>query len=764
MLPYKYLIITLTALLPSSLMAQSTPPPAETEVEAKTDTPTPPKPTNPATPKKDSTQSVDKVEVKGQRFTNDDRRNSSAAKIIITREEIEQYGDSNLGDVMRRLPGVTQGGRPGRGGLVRMRGMGGGATQFLLNGERVPPGFSMEQITPEQVERIEILRAPTAETGTRAVAGTINVILREPLRIRNNDIRAAVTDERGKYSPNLAWTYNDTFSATGTYNFTVSLNGTDQLNSANTTTTYVNTSTNAIELARTSTNDSANDGKSLFANGRFQWRLGAGEQFSIAPFVVRNKSSTTGRSTLNQSFGEPPAPYATGASTSNNDISVFRVMTMLNKTLDDSTRLELRGSAGRLSTESSANIDEFSTSGVKVLNQNSSSNAKDVSWNMVGKLTHSLGKDSEHKLVAGIEFENVKRNDQSSTFLNNKLQLVDFGSELNVTTKRTAIYVQNEWDPNPQLSAYAGARWEGIETRSESNGTANPAVRNQSRVFNPLAQVVWRFDAPKRDQIRLGLTQSYRTPTTQQLVARPSLNTLYPVPGANTSVSVDRGGNPNLKPEIANGIDLAYENYLKAGGVVSINLFTRQIRDLIRTNIALENVSYATAQRYVARPQNIGNAVTSGVEFDAKFQLTEILDGAPAINLRVNASLFNSKVDGLDGPNNRLEGQPKATANLGGDYKFKGTPFSMGGNLGFTPAFETRIDDNQYQSAGVKRVFDAYALWNIDSASRLRLTFSNIAPRESTSSNSILQGLQLQSTNTITRTDLNVALRFEMKL
>ena len=275
---------TLPTMLPATVFAQTTEsqttPPAETKPDIKKEIktevkPTPAKPAA-ATPNASAAQNVDKVEVQAQRFGSDDRRNSSAAKIIITREEIEQYGDSNLGDVMRRLPGVTQGGRPGRGGPVRMRGMGGGATQMLLNGERVPPGFSMEQITPEQVDRIEILRAPTAETGTRAVAGTINVILREPLRIRNNDIRVAVVDERGKYSPNLAWTNNDSFSPTGTYTFTVSLNGTDQLNSSTTQTTYLNTKTNALDLARVSTSESANDGKSIFANARFQWRLGAG--------------------------------------------------------------------------------------------------------------------------------------------------------------------------------------------------------------------------------------------------------------------------------------------------------------------------------------------------------------------------------------------------------------------------------------------------------------------------------------------------------
>src|SRR5204862_508651 len=83
-------------------------------------------------------------------------------KIIVGREEIDRFGDSTLGDVLKRLPGVTIQGRPGRGGAIRLRGLGNGYTQILLDAERVPPGFSLDSPTPDQIERIEILRAPTA--------------------------------------------------------------------------------------------------------------------------------------------------------------------------------------------------------------------------------------------------------------------------------------------------------------------------------------------------------------------------------------------------------------------------------------------------------------------------------------------------------------------------------------------------------------------------------------------------------------------------
>ncbi|MDP0978044.1 TonB-dependent receptor plug domain-containing protein, partial [Klebsiella pneumoniae] len=75
--------------------------------------------------------------------------------------------------------------------------------------------FSLDQLPPDQVERIEVLRAPTAEFGARAIAGTINIVLREALQRRVNDLRLQLSEERGLLRPNLGWTRNDKFSPTG---------------------------------------------------------------------------------------------------------------------------------------------------------------------------------------------------------------------------------------------------------------------------------------------------------------------------------------------------------------------------------------------------------------------------------------------------------------------------------------------------------------------------------------------------------------------
>jgi len=720
----------------------------------------PPPATEPVPAPTPAPQRVDQVEVTGKNSATDERRNSSASKIIITRDDIEQNGDSNLGDVMRRLPGVTTGGRPGRPGAPRMRGMGGGFTQILLDGQRIPPGFNIEEITPDQVERIEILRAPTAETGARAIAGTINIILREPLRQTSNDIKMGAQEERGKYSPSASWSRNGTLGEAGTYNVSASGAATNLITSDRSRTSYDSTSTGQRLLEQFSQGDTFAHRENYFLSLRTQWRLGAGEQFGIQSFAAHNIAESNSLGTLTQPIGVTPAPYATREGFYSGRFDVSRIGLNLNKRFDENTRYEVRGGYGKFWSNTDTNVDQFAANGVRNLTQTARSDVRDNSGNFTGKFIHNVI-DSSHALTAGWEWEASNRDEQSVTRLNGVQQLADLGEAFNVRTRRLAAFVQDEWDITPQWGANAGLRYETIRTQS---GNAQDTFANTSSVLSPLAHWVWRFAAPSRDQLRLSLTQSYRSPNVGQLSSRPSLNTLYPVPGSNTRLNPDRTGNPSLKPERANGVDLAFERYLTSGGVMSVNFFVRDIKDLIRNVSALETVSYAPLQRYVNRPENLGKARTSGVEFDAKFQLRELITDAPPLSLRFNMSVYDSKVQAVPGPYNRIDSQPRASGNLGGDYKFRGLPLTVGGNLSWTPAYTTQETGTTAQALSTKRVFDAYALWTVNPSTKLRLSLSNIGPQDSLSTTTVIDGGQRQLIVSNGRTDMSVALRLEMRL
>ncbi len=705
------------------------------------------------------TPQLQRVEVIGVASDSEQRRNSTAAKIVIGREEIERFGDSSVAEVLKRLPGVTTGGRPGRGGDVRMRGMGGAYTQLLINGERMPPGFSLNDLPPDQVERIEVMRAPTAEFGARAVAGTINIVLKEALRITLNEVRLGSSLEGGQLSPNASWTHNNKVGDKIAYTATVTINQNKRRDLDDLRTRWYDLQTGSTLLDQRETGISVGTRDSVNLNGRLQLTLGPGESLSLLPFMVFSQGSNSAQQLLSQAPGGVTSPpYASSLSNGEGRFGLLRTNAQWQKRLSDATRIDLRGGASRSNFTSHGLRREFDQIGQLTRTSDDQSSIDQDNWSLNGKISHQLV--SQHSLVGGLEVEsNVRR--QSRTTLQNGLPvLTEFGDDLSASSKRVAAYLQNEWSPNKQVSAYAGLRWEGIRTRSDSDSYQ---VSNLSSVLTPLLHATWKPFEKSRDQFRSSLTRSYKSATLHELIARPTLSQRFPT-GANEVGSPDRVGNPGLKPELATGVELAYEHYLGKGGLLSANLFFRRISDLMRNVVALEDVSWSGNQRWVSRPQNVGNASTRGLELEAKFRLDELWDGAWPIAVRSNLSFFDSKVGQVAGPNNRLQGQPRGSANVGADYKLRDLPLSLGASVNITPGYQIRLSDIQSNSVGTKAVTDAFVLWAIRPGAQLRFSANNLLPRDYLSSTSLLNATQRQENESANRSKINWGLRLELKL
>jgi len=721
---------------------------AQTDEPAPTPTPTP-------TP----TPSTQRIEITGGRADDtEQRRQSTAAKIVIGREEIERFGDSNTLEVLKRLPGVTVPGAPGRGGNPRMRGMGGGFTQILVDGERIAPGFSLDSIPPEQIERIEILRAPTAETGARAIAGTINIVLREGFRKKVSDLNLDTQTEGGKVSGGLAWTRNDSFAGDWVLNSSLSLFQRNAINESTSRRTDIDRDNGAIVLERTGTSRAESERAGLHASARLQWRGQAGESFMLSPLLIVSQPSTLAKGTLTNA----PLDYASSQTDSDGRFTMQRLNANFNHRLGDGgPRLEWRAGVSRGHWQNDSARREFDDADALVRTIDESTQTRDNGATF--GLKASLLASEVHQLVSGLEIERNRRIDGKSTLIDGVPQLTEFGENLEASSRRYAFYGQDEWAINPQWAVHAGLRVEGINTRGQgANGVVDV---NSSHVATPLLHTVWKWSETSRDQVRASLTRSYRSPNLGQLIGRPSVSRTDPAPGANTELTADSAGNPALKPEVAIGIDLAIERYLAEGGVLSANLFHRRINDLIRSVVALEDVSWSPGQpRYVSRPQNIGKATTQGLELEAKFRLDQLIDDGPRTEVRANASVFRSRVDAVPGPDNRLAEQPGGTLNLGADHRLRGTPLTIGANLNHTPGYSTRLEADRVIVQSEKSVLDAYALWTFSPELKLRLSLSNaLAP--DTSSTTIVDSAALTETNrTTTRSLVNTQLRLEMKL
>ena len=721
------------------LLAASVVLPTVAQTAAQTAAPTP-EPTA-------SAPAAQRVDITAERANEvEQRRQSTAAKIIIGRDDIERFGDSTTSEILKRLPGVTAPGPAGRGGPPRLRGMGGGYTQLLIDGERIAPGFSLDSIPPEQIERIEILRAPTAETGARAIAGTINIVLREGFRKRLNDLRVGSHFEAGRASPGFSWTRNDSIDDLV---YSVSLNG-FRRNTQN----QSRTDTERRDAAGTLTQDQSESSFStdhrsgVNLNARLQWRLGEGESLLLTPLAIHSEGQSERNTELVTRVGTPL--YDASHTLAPNRFTLLRLNAQLNQRTAGGTRLEWRAGASQARSRGQSLRQEFSDGTLRTIEDHTAT--RDL--NTTAGLKASTLLAESHSLVAGAEIEANQRR-ESRTSLEDGVRpstLDDFGENFDATSRRIALYAQDEWSISPQWAAHAGLRWESITTEGDAgNGSTR---RNRSQVATPLLHAVYKFDPKSRDQIRISLTRSYRSPTLQNLIARPSLA------ANNDATRPDRYGNPDLKPELATGIDLALERYLTEGGVLSANLFRRNISNLIRSQVSLN----AGSGRYESRPVNVGDALSQGLELEATFRLNDVFADAPSVDLRANASVLHSRVKSVPGPDNRLDQQPAVTANIGADYRLRSVPLTLGGNLNWTPGYTTRVLQEQTVRQGSKTVADAYALWVFNPALQVRLSAGNLAPRDYVTANEVLLGGIDERATSSARSYVNWQLRVEMKL
>ncbi len=692
----------------------SVPAPSAPDGPEKANKPVPPAQRKPAT-------ELNTVVVTGNSDDTAARRRSTASKIIFGREEIDRFGDSTVGEILKRLPGVTTQGAPGRGGPPRMRGLGGGYTQILIDGEPSPRGFSLDDLTPDQIERIEVMRAPTAETGARAIAGTINVVTRGGYSKRLNDVRLGLGLEHGSQLPMASWTRNDTLG-NFSYNFNLAANqwerGGDSLRHEDT-----ENLASGETVSTTEASQSHFVRKSLHTNARLQWRDERGNTLVLNPMWIVSSGSGDGSSQVQQIGGL--APYSHSLRNSGTSFSTERVGGQWTYRLLSGGNISARFALGQSHWNSNVHQQNFDVRPGVNAQTDTDSDQRDRSLTSAIKLTRTL--DSEHSLVLGSEFDMNRRVEAATTLQNGETPLSDFDGNLQARSTRAALFVQDEWALTTQWAVHAGVRWEGISTQG-SVAENQPEVSHRSSVTTPLVHAVWRPTANGRDQVRMSLTRSYRSPDLQNLIVRPTINSMFAGRGPNEEIHPDRAGNPGLRPELAGGLDVAVERYLSGSGMLSANVFVRRIDDLMRRVTTLESVSWADVPRWVSRTQNIGSASTRGVELEAKFRLSDVLADAPKVDIRANASVFTSKVDGIPGPNNRLDQQPDGTLNLGADYRLAPWPLTVGGGLNWTPAYTTQVSAQQETRIGRKRTFDAYVLWAVNPTLQMRFSASNLAP------------------------------------
>ena len=222
----------------------------------------------------------------------------------------------------------------------------------------------------------------------------------------------------------------------------------------------------------------------------------------------------------------------------------------------------------------------------------------------------------------------------------------------------------------------------------------------------------------EKDQVRLALSRTYKAPLTRLLVPRR-----YTTNNGNSPTNPDVRGNPELRPELAWGLDTGYEKYFGKDGVASVSAYVRRVQGV--------TVQYVdpVIRPWLSTPTNKGNANVAGIEADTKFTPQRDLD------LHANLGYNWSALDAVPGPYNRLADQVPGTANAGVDYRATAA-VTFGANLNLQFGGQVRSSEQQRAYTGPLRNLDMYALWKFDEQTKWGLSVAEALQQDQVSERS----------------------------
>ncbi|MFM6906476.1 MAG: TonB-dependent receptor plug domain-containing protein [Acinetobacter tjernbergiae] len=397
---------------------------------------------------------------------------SAVPKTVITRDEMLQYGDQSVMDALRRaagfqLPTPGQGPRGG-GGASGMRFRGGAGPTFLINGEPVQGGprggmSIIDTITPEMIERIEIVKQPSVAQASVASSAVINIILKEPL---DNRISGSVKVGYGLRNSNQQESENKQINiqADGrdnAWSYSISAN---QMWIDNTSLTKTETATGTREQART-----VNRTMQMFAP-RLQYDLDDQQKLSAELFYRNIKMDGY---SANQTQDDK-----------NDSIRLNTRYERKDKDLSDKIKLSVERQTETQLTRSPQNT----------IYTDETINEYGLAYDGMRK----LDPDRQIKFGADLRSNNLDSNVSES-----------------LDEQRYALYAEGSWHFTDRQTITLGARQEWLNRSG--------LVDYQDQHLSPV--LAYRFDLTEQWSIQTNLSQAFNTPKTERLISNVTVST-----------------------------------------------------------------------------------------------------------------------------------------------------------------------------------------------------------------------------------------------
>jgi len=635
--------------------------------------------------------------------------------VVISRDELVRHGDSTVMDVLRRVPGVTIGGGSGRANDIRMRGLGEGYTQILVNGEAMPGGFSLESLSPGQIERIEIARVATVDVGAQAIAGTINIVLRQAARKAQREWKATASARSGRASAQLDGQFADRFDG-----FSYALGaGLGRKNEAwpSVTTQEGSDATGLPDVRRVTRRRAFGLADSISLTPRMAPHWGEQDKVNVEGLVRHNRFNDHSDDQRIAALGPLPR-YSDDTQKLDLRTTLAQVRVNWTHTLGDGGTVQTRLGANHLRRASDTAFLGRDAQQSLAMSERVTSATTERGHTASGKFRRPYS--DGHAIAIGWDGEQTRRDESRSQRQTSPIGRLttNLDEQFQTTVHRLAFYAQDEWDWDDSVSVYAGMRWAALRTATQGQGLA--PVGHRSTVVSPVLQVLWKPASLPGDQLRFALSRTYKAPRAVDLIPRRF------VAIDNTPTTPNLQGNPNLRPELAWGVDMAFEHALpRKLGSLNVNATARQIRD-----VTLEQLTFEQGA-WVSSKANAGAARVFGLELESRLNLRAGWPSSPDMNLLASLSRNWSTVARVPGPDNRLDSQIPLSANLGLDWRAANSSVTTGASLAYRGSMRARTSLTQTTATNALATLDLYMLCQLTPQAKLRLALSNaLAPHD----------------------------------
>jgi outer membrane receptor protein involved in Fe transport len=590
-------------------------------------------------------------------------------------EYFQRFEPLTVGDALKRVPSVTFLSDVLESDGARLRGLDPGYTQVLINGERVPGAgvdrsFFVDRIPAELIERVEVVRSSSANRSGDAVAGAINIVLRDALALDGGYVRLGALHWNDSEYGQWGGTYGAVWGGrVGPGRLLVGANIQDRRNPKDKFSARYDEPGGSLVNIEDQTD--VRDGTDYSFNAAYEVEVGGGDLDLSGVFVRTDRYQDEDSIEYNLGLRDP----AHLSTINDNDVDIRTDNLSLNARYShdmfggktrfkigyasfDDNQFEFENEAEYL-RDALPDEDRYTADRTYT-----DLNDEEVS----GAIEHERHLTGTVKVEVGVQF--VDKNRDTSITAPDRVRFTipnapaprptqpPFGPNLAIpggvnTIEETRVdpYIMFSGEQS-NLKWEAGLRYEMTDTTITDATVAAADRVNDSDEAMLLPSASLRYSLSETDRLTFSVARTVR---------RPNFDQLSPATLEEEVGDSDFLGNPDLESESAWGADLGFERRLGRRGVVGLNAFYRDVTDLIE-NVNTGVQGSAGAGTFVYTVDNVGDGQVWGLEFDLSTPLDFI--GMDTTGVFLNYSWLDSSVEDFMG-DRRFNGQSDYVLNFG---------------------------------------------------------------------------------------------------